>query len=546
MESTDASGVTSVLDHPIEADVLGTTRPATAPPAQGRPLRQRVRSGAVDPLVVGLVALAIYAAHGYQGQLNRDLGVFTYGGEHVARGVPPYVGIFNSVGPLADALPGLAIWVGHGVGLGPVLSARLFFTLLSVVCCSLVCVLGRDTFGRREAGLVAAAVFLTFEEFIELASGGPREKTAMLVFLLAAVTLVQRRRWTAAGVATALATLTWQPSLFVAVAAIAAAALPPSGGRRWRCGVLARFVAGGAAAAGATAGLFLALGALRPAIDGLVSVNLLYTHQPSAFSAPGATWRVLWNSYHASLVAALVGLVLLLVRSAWAVPDVRRPHGTGAAEARRLVIVGAGAAGGAAWTISVINGGPDLFVLLPFGALGVAGLVTLVTARLRRRLKATVVTLVVAAGVLSATVESVATRSDLLVTQVADIAAVLGTQPPGSSIVSIGAPQVLAIAQRDNPTPYQLADRRMVEYLHQLKPASMSSFASEIARRHPTFVVVGHHRLRLVDQVLARHYSWVGRGVDWSWYLRRSAGPAALVRSRAANAAVLGPPPSAR
>ncbi|MDG6146466.1 hypothetical protein NF717_12555, partial [Lactococcus formosensis] len=74
-------------------------------------------------------------------------------------------------------------WLGHLLGVAPVQSARLFFTVLSAVCCALLCVLARDAFGSRAAGLLAPAVFLTFERFIELESSGPREKTAMVVFL---------------------------------------------------------------------------------------------------------------------------------------------------------------------------------------------------------------------------------------------------------------------------------------------------------------------------------------------------------------------------
>ena len=101
--------------------------------------------------------------HGYDGVLDRDLGVFTYGGEHVAHGSPPYVDLFNSVGPLADAVPGLAIWLGHFADADPILSARLFFTVLSALCCSLLCVLARDTLGSRATGFLAPALFLTFE-----------------------------------------------------------------------------------------------------------------------------------------------------------------------------------------------------------------------------------------------------------------------------------------------------------------------------------------------------------------------------------------------
>ena len=155
----------------------------------------------MDDRPTGLVALVVYALHGYDGVLDRDLGVFSYGGMQVARGTPPYVGIFNSVGPLADAVPGLAMWLGDFVGADPILSARLFFTVLSALCCSLLCVLARDTLQSRTAGLIAPALFLTFEDFLRLASDGPREKTTMVLFMLGPPSA-----GLAAGTATAAAT----------------------------------------------------------------------------------------------------------------------------------------------------------------------------------------------------------------------------------------------------------------------------------------------------------------------------------------------------
>ena len=65
-----------------------------------------------DPALVGVVALTVYALHGYDGILDRDLGVFTYGGLRISHGGTPYVDVFNSVGPLSDAVPGLAMWLG--------------------------------------------------------------------------------------------------------------------------------------------------------------------------------------------------------------------------------------------------------------------------------------------------------------------------------------------------------------------------------------------------------------------------------------------------
>jgi hypothetical protein len=233
-----------------------------------------------------VVSLVVYALHGFDGLLTPDLAIFTYGGEHVARGVPPYVGVFNSVGPLADAVPGLGVWLGHLLDVGPLLSVRVLFTCLSALCCALLCVLARDTFGSRAAGLVAPAVFLTFQKFLQLASDGPREKTTMVVFLLAALILAGRRRWLGAGACAALATLTWQPALLVAAAVVVAAILT---GREARRRAMVRFLVGGAAVSAAFVAWFALTGALRQAFYGFVVVNVFYTSQPSAITQPRAT-----------------------------------------------------------------------------------------------------------------------------------------------------------------------------------------------------------------------------------------------------------------
>ncbi len=503
---------------------------------QGRPLdraRQWLGSGTLDPVLVGVVALGVYALHGYQGVLERDLGVFTYGGEHVTRGIAPYVGIFNSVGPLADAVPGLAMWLGHFLGLDPVFSARLFFTILSALCCAGLCVLARDLFGSRAAGFVAPAIFLTFEEFLELASDGPREKTTMVLLLVVTLILLGRRRWLTAGMCAALATLTWQPVLAPAVAAALAAAFLEKQGR---LRALLRFVAGGGLVTLAAVVVFALAGALRAAVGGFVVVNVLYTHQPSAFSSPRQTWRILWSAYHLSLLVAIAGLVALTVLAVRAIPVARRSRLGGSAAPRRLVVTGTAGAAATAWTLAVVNGGPDLFVVLPFGALGAAAIVLLVAAHVPRRAGVLVTAAVVVAGVALGGVVAVRSRNDALVQQSADVRAVLATQPPGATVLSVDAPQVLAIAGRDNPTPYQLFGLRMDRYLDHSYPGGMKEFATRMRHLRPTFVVVGENvRGTFPHGMLARYYWLVGHGTDWNWYLSRTAGTDALQRATSAN-----------
>jgi hypothetical protein len=451
-------------------------------------------SASRDPLLVGLVALLVYGLHGYDGVLDRDLALFSYGGMLVEHATAPYVGNFNSVGPLADAVPGLAMWLGGLIGADPILSARLFFTVLSALCCSLLCVLARDTLGSPAAGFLAPAVFLTFQGFINLASDGPREKTTMVVFLLGCLILLGRRRWALAGACAALATLSWQPVFAVTLAALAAAALLDQQTAQRR--IVLRFTIGGLAPSLATVLYFLGAGALSRAIDGFILINVEDTRQPSLLTRPHQIAAKEWSAYHWTLLLAILGLFALTVLGARAIPSARRP--TVSPTARRLVVCATGGLVGTGWTVLVVNGGPDLFVLLPFAALGVAGTVIPALDQLPRRAAVAGVAAVVSLGVVAASVESVVTRNDDLVLQRADVGAVLGTEPGDATVVDLSAPQVLALSGRRSPTPYQLMSRTQERYLAATYPGGMTGFLRTLEDAHPTFVAVG----------VSAHASW--------------------------------------
>ncbi len=149
----------------------------------------------MDPLVflVGGVALLTYALHGFNGMLTRDLAVYSYAGQQVAEGVPPYLGILNRAGPLAHVIPGIGVGIARIGGFDDVFTMRLLFMVIATACVCAVYVLGRDVFTSRLAGLVTAAAFLTFFGFIEYASNGPREKTPMTLFITLALWAVAKK-----------------------------------------------------------------------------------------------------------------------------------------------------------------------------------------------------------------------------------------------------------------------------------------------------------------------------------------------------------------
>ena len=63
----------------------------------------------------------------------------------------------------------------------------------------------RDLSASRAAGVVGAVTMLTFQGFTEMATNGPREKTAMVLFLLVSLWALVHRRWATCGVFVALA-----------------------------------------------------------------------------------------------------------------------------------------------------------------------------------------------------------------------------------------------------------------------------------------------------------------------------------------------------
>jgi len=506
-------------------------------PLSGRAGWRAVSPAVLDPLLVGVVSFVVYAVHGYHGVLDRDKGVFTYGGMHVAQGTPPYVDIFNSVGPLADAIPGLAIWLGNLVGADPVVAERMFFTGISVLCCSLVCVLARDTLGSRAGSLLAAAVFLTFEDFADLAADGPSDKTAMVLFLLGCLILLGRRRWALAGACAALGTLTWQPVFAVALGALAAAALVERTDTRLR--ILARFTIGGLVPSVVTVGYFLGAGALDRAIQGFIVLNLEYTKQPSVLTHPNAIASKMWEAYHWTFLLAIAGLVALFVLGARAAMTLRRQAAS--PYTRRLVISTTGAAVGTIWTVLVVNGGPDLFLTLPFAALGVAGSAVPLFRRLPHRAARAAVVLALSLAVLDTGVHNIRTSEDGYLLQRADVRAVLRTQPSDALVVSLSAPQVLAFSGRDSPVPYQIMSDTQEGYLDATYPGGMPGFLRHVlVDLEPTFVVVGgsYNTLWPVPQLDADYWK-IGTGTGWTWYLNRTAGRAALHRARSAHARVM-------
>ncbi len=187
--------------------------------------------------------------HGFNGLLATDEGIYAYAGQQVAEGVPPYVAIANRVGPLAHLLPGGAAVVARAVGVDDLLAMRVFFMLIAVACVGLAYLVGRDRVPLPLRGGGVGSCVAVLPRFHRAGDLRPREKTPMVLFILASLLAIAHQRWLTTGVFVSLATLTWQPSFFPLIAAALVAVLLGLPLRAW-WRALARVTVGGLIPAG--------------------------------------------------------------------------------------------------------------------------------------------------------------------------------------------------------------------------------------------------------------------------------------------------------
>ncbi|MET1061157.1 MAG: hypothetical protein ABWX84_16265 [Nocardioides sp.] len=493
--------------------------------------RSSARRRQFDPLVlvVAAVAAVVYALHGFHGTLTRDLGVYSYAGQQVADGVPPYLGILNRAGPLAHILPGVGVVIARLGGFDDVVTMRFLFMLIATACVCTIYLLGRDLFRSRSAGLVTAGALLAFYGFIEYASNGPREKTPMTLFIICALWALIHRRWFTAGLCVSLATLCLQTAFVSTFAAVVVGALLLAPGGRLRA--WGRIALGGVVPVAVLGVWFALAGSLRASVDGFYVINRRYTVATPVTDDLDAVWLDLHAAYGVTLWLLLGGLAALVVYSFAAVSG--RARGADPA----VVVLPALTAGvlvGLAWTLKDYDAWPDLFPLLPFAAVGIGGVFSLVERRLVRHWAGVVAAGFSVIAVVLASAFSISTRDDMLETQRAAVVAVMAQLPSDATITSIEAPQPLVLTGRTNPTRYQMFRVGLQDYMEDTWPGGLDGFKSDLVARRPDLIAVGETVSRRWRASIAPEYVYIGSAPVWDWYARGSLGEAKIAALRSA------------
>jgi hypothetical protein len=488
----------------------------------------------IDPWGPGLAAVGVvvFVVHGFHGILTRDLALYAYGGQQFAEGVPPFVSVLNRAGPLAHMVPGAATWFGRLLGADSgaddLMAMRVLMMLLSVVAVWVVYLLTRDAFESRVAGVVAAASLLAFEGFVAYATGGPREKTTMMLLVALALLAIVHRRWMLAGCAIALATLTWQPVLFGGAAAATVAILLVRGGRA-RLSALARFAGGGILVTVAFVGYYVAVDAVQEFLDAFYFINATYTRQSGLLSYLATDPAEILDGFGWSLWLILAGLAAMVALG------VRRLQGVDRGDRHDVAVValGGGTLVSLLWSFNVFNGWADAVFMLPFAAAGLGGGVHALSRTIPQRVASAVVATYVVVVLLAATLNSWHTRDERLVAMRAVNEGVLEVIGPDAAVMSIGSPQPLVFGRRENPIYHQMFIGGLGEYVDDTWPGGLAGLADDIEADRPAIIVMDDPSwYNFVLPVIDRHYERLGTTYLMTWYVDRSVGQDTLAQLR--------------
>lgn len=478
------------------------------------------------PAAVFVIAVVVYSTHGFRGFLDRDVALYAYGGQQVVDGVPPYEGIINRAGPLAHILPGLGVAVARLIGADDLTTIRVVFMLFAAGCVGVVYLLSRDVFGSRLSGLAASAAFLSFTGFIHYATYGPREKTPMTLFLALCLWAICRRHWVWAGVALGLATLTLQTAFFVGAPAVAVAALLGNKDWRGRASAIGRVAVGGLATALLMIAYFWVSRALYALAEGYLLLNARYPARGSVASTPGRAWDRLVEGYGASTWVLIAGLVALLPLTWWAY---RARGQRGIPSVADLAGISAGAVGGVGWAaMGDFDRFPDAYALLPFAAVGVGGVMFVISRRLPGRVAVAVLVVASVVAATYATSYSIRTRDTRLDDQRALVTDALDSVGDDARILSAWAPQAMVLSGQTNPTRYQTFGAGLDTFVEDTWPGGMQGFIDDQVAREPTFVATLPRTPPRWARALEADYVRVGCAPLLALYARSSLGTATI------------------
>ena len=472
------------------------------------------------------VAVLVYTRFSIDMLLNRDEGIYAYGGQQLTHGVAPYASIFDPKTPLATMLSGLGAGIAHLVGGNDLYGIRMVFFACACLSAVAIYLLAARIWHSVLAGVVSAVAFASFQGFARDAISGPDAKTPGVLVTILCMWLLYRRQWFWAGIAASLAFLDWQPFVFFAVAALLAPVLNSDAGRRLRSVAFA--IGGLVLPLVLTVGYFVIAGAFGKFFESTFDY-------PATGVARGPS-MTLWArirhissvvyEYYDHAVVFATGLAALVVLAAVHLLHGRRDWRAAVRDPFICVVVLTAAAefGYACYDFQSY---PDVYPLIAYPALGLGGVAAaLLTAFGSVRLRRLAIAAVLAATAAATTVTAVSytrTRANnhAYLAQRAQACAIDRILVPGTPLYAVGDPTPLVLTHRRNPDRFIYLDAGVAQWKLDHSSRGFADWITQIRNsRTSVIVMMGwgpnplRYQLAAILRALGYRSGWLG-----FWYV---------------------------
>ena len=444
------------------------------------------------PLVIVGIAMWTYLTYGLQREIARDDALYAHCGQRVVDGFAPYDRVFDVKGPFSSMVATPGVIAAQHLGVPEYRAVQFEFIIIAILSVLAVYLLTHALTDSITASTFAAVTFLGFQGFLQHAAGSRPKSFVLLLMVLALVAMV-RRRWALGGALVAAAALTWQAMVLLGLAGLAAIR---GRERRRRLRATLAFVGAGLALLGLVVAWTATRGGLVDLWHGSV-LSLTYIGHRAVAMTPGMrVWRPLrecHEGYPSSFVAGLLGVLGLLA----ALSSCMREHDglLGALTRSRWSTVFVGFAVLMAFSVADFQGYADVYVLLPFAAIGLGYLLwralealtgpdQLVRPR-HRTLAAALVALVL----LAPTVVFVKFHPGRGLDEQKRITAEIIQRLDGRPIQCMNAPQVLYLGELNNVTRHVVLTPGLLRYVEAEEPGGIDGWLRSIEEADTGIIV---------------------------------------------------------
>lgn len=433
--------------------------------------------------------------------------MFLYGGQRLAAGVPPYLGIFDVKGPITPMVCGLGVLISKWLGWDDVYTVRLVFLFASSMAVVATYLLGKSLFQSQRVGIFAALTFLGFFEFAREAASGPRAKTLVALFGALALLFTSRKKWFWAGLFGALSALTWQPSgIFMLVTLILAATQP----RKERFLAISSSLVGIGLPAAMLVLYFHSQNALFELLDGILLFYFRYRDMarlPLILHA----WlplRAIYSGFRMMILPIALGSGMVFYFYFWrrslhnSLKNMLTKDEFSAILLSFPLFV--------AWSALDFQNAYDFFVFIPYIAIGFARFMDIAVSGIEEhfekhghRWAPRLATLALCATLIGSAVLDIRFNSESGYLEQRD-AAIQIERRYGMDIklAAIGAPEVLVILHRANPTPYVLITTGIDHRIHATTLGGFKGWIMELEAYDPDVIAFGPTHGRHVPKLM--------------------------------------------